>query len=73
MEIVVYGTGKECAWCVRCCEYLEQSGKEYTYKNVREDDDALEELKTQGFGSVPQVFIDGEHIGGYMELRKVSL
>lgn len=73
MGIVVYGTGKACTWCVQCCDYLEREGKEYTYKNVREDEEALEELQSQGFGSVPQVFIDGEHIGGYMELQKVSL
>ena len=73
MEIVVYGTGKECTWCVQCCDYLEREGKAYTYNNVREDEEALEELRAQGFGSVPQVFIDGDHIGGYKELLEVEL
>ena len=54
MGIVIFGTGKACTWCVACCDYLEREGKGYTYKNVREDEGALAELRKWGFSSVPQ-------------------
>ena len=73
MGIVIFGTGKACTWCVACCDYLEREGKGYTYKNVREDEGALAELRKWGFSSVPQVFIDGVHIGGYTALLEVEL
>lgn len=69
-NIEVYGTGEECIWCVRCCEFLDSMGEEYIYKNVREDEDAMTFIKGLGLRSVPQVFIDGVLIGGYTELQK---
>lgn len=68
-RIEVYGTGEECSWCIRCCELLDRKEQKYVYRNIREDDEAMTQLRSQGFSSVPQIFIEGKHIGGYNELR----
>lgn len=69
MEIKVYG-GNGCAWCTAAKDYLDRKGQEYLYFNVHEDENALQFLKIQGFSSIPQIFVDGEHIGGYNDMVK---
>lgn len=69
-DVVVYGTGEACVWCVRCCELLLEKEIEYTYKNLREDEEAMAFIRSLGLRSVPQVFVGGVNIGGYAELKE---
>lgn len=68
MKVLVYSKEK--------CSYCEQAKSLLTKKNIsyRELDvtrpDVLDQLKdlVPGVKTVPQIFIDGTHIGGYTDL-----
>ena len=67
-NVVVYGT-KFCPYCVRAKMLLEKKGVEFNDIRV----DMQPELRTEmmersGRTSVPQIFIDDEHIGGCDDL-----
>jgi glutaredoxin 3 len=58
-----------CGYCVRAKSLLEERG--YTFEEIRVDSDPhfrarLEELT--GGWTVPQIVVDGQPIGGYMDL-----
>lgn len=64
--------GKElCAYCSRAKALLKDEGLEFTYRDVEQDAGAFEEMmqRSDNYRTVPQVFIDGEFVGGYDELR----
>ncbi len=58
-----------CGYCVRAKALLEERGLEFEEIRVDSDPDfraRLQELT--GGWTVPQIVVDGEPIGGYMEL-----
>jgi len=63
-------SGPECGYCTRAKSLLEARGIAYTERDVsdpavlREFADRLPREK-----AVPQIFIDGVHIGGFEDLR----
>jgi glutaredoxin 3 len=67
-EIIIYTTGY-CPNCVRENELLKRKGQSYTEINA-EDDAVREEMvaKSGGRRTVPQIFINGQHIGGCDDL-----
>jgi len=64
-----------CPWCVHAKQFLRSKGIEFTEHKIDGDIDAgrkkLEEM-TGGERTVPQIFIDGKHIGGYDELVELG-
>lgn len=50
---------------------LEDHGKEYRYIDINEDVLSKAFLVDQGFKTVPQIWLDKDHIGGYSELHSV--
>ena len=67
-EIILYTTGY-CPYCVRAKELLKRKGQSFTEINA-EDDAVREEMvaKSGGRRTVPQIFINGQHIGGCDDL-----
>ena len=67
-EVIIYSTAI-CPYCVAAKNFLKSRGASYT--EVRIDSDpvarALMMEKTRRT-SVPQIFINGTHVGGYEEL-----
>ena len=60
--------GKEgCNYCEKAKVLCDMYELEYEYIDATFDEEALDFLIENGFRTVPQVFIDGEHIGGYTE------
>ena len=58
-----------CSWCQRAKALLDQHGIDYTEVNVTEDRALQKEMiERSGRQSVPQIFFDEEHIGGYDDL-----
>ncbi len=60
-----------CPWCVNAKRLLDSKGIEYKEILIDRDmENGRAELAalTGGESSVPQIFINGEHIGGYDEL-----
>ena len=67
-------TSAMCGYCVAAKNLLKQKG--YDYEEVRIDIDPSrrqEMLDRAKRTSVPQIFIDGEHVGGFDDLRALSL
>ncbi len=67
-EITIYTT-KVCPYCVRAKDLLKRKGQAFTEIDVA-DDAAREAMiaKAGGRRSVPQIFINGKHIGGSDDL-----
>ena len=69
MEILVYTT-QICPYCVRAKKLLDSKGVKYTEIDVSNDSD-LRQFMTQKSGgrtSVPQIFINQQHVGGCDDL-----
>jgi glutaredoxin len=59
-----------CPYCVQAKTLLEQKGIEFEEKKIGEGytkEDLLEAVPTAR--TVPQIFLDGELVGGFTELR----
>lgn len=62
----------DCPWCVKAKQLLNELGFEYTELVLGEHytkDDLKAKLPFVIRLTVPQVFIDGDHIGGYEDLK----
>lgn len=65
------------AWCPYCRmakRLLEGKGQSFTEFDVEADPDRLREMldRSDGRWTVPEVFIDGDLVGGYDELRAMD-
>jgi len=66
--IKIYGT-QICPYCLRAKRLAEQYGFKYEYIDLDEGDNMAELLeRVVKFETVPQIFWDGRHIGGYEQL-----
>lgn len=72
-KIEVY-TSAFCPYCVAAKQFLQ--ARELDYDEIRVDSgDGLRERMTERAGgrrTVPQIFIDGTHVGGYDDLVAAS-
>lgn len=68
-NIEVYTT-KVCPYCVRAKNLLKSKGAAFEEHDVTGDDAAREALlkRANGMRTVPQIFINGQHIGGSDDL-----
>ncbi|HVM79602.1 MAG TPA: glutaredoxin 3 [Stellaceae bacterium] len=59
-----------CPYCARAKSLLERKGVSYVNIDIIEDTSKRDEMLARAGGrtSVPQIFIDGEHIGGFDDL-----
>jgi glutaredoxin 3 len=72
-KVEVYSTNY-CPYCVRAKQLLDTKDIDYTEIDVTGDDEARMALveKSGGRKTVPQIFINGESIGGYDDLRALE-
>ena len=61
---------------LRCCKKIikERNNASFSEINIAEVDGALDEMlkKTNGKRTIPQIFFDDQHIGGYEEIRALE-
>lgn len=73
MKAVIYGASW-CTYCKAAIRLCESKSIPYEYLSV---DDEKVLLEVQGkigkFKTVPQIFIDDKHVGGFTELNKMLL
>lgn len=64
----------QCSYCDRAKSLLDDKGVAYEETNVSRDPGDLGEMVERSGGSqtAPQIFIDGDHIGGFEELRELN-
>ena len=75
LNIVEIYTADFCGYCHRALQLLESRNIEYTQYDVTLDRAGRRAMTKRAFGrtSVPQIFINGVHIGGSNELVKIAL
>lgn len=73
IKIEVYST-EFCPYCTRARMLLDSKGVSYTEFRVDLDAELRTEMQQRSQRtSVPQIFIDGRHIGGFDELAQLEV
>jgi glutaredoxin 3 len=72
-RIVLYTT-PYCGFCHAAKRLLDRKGQAFAEIDVSGDPALREEMIARAFGrrTVPQIFIDGTHVGGYDELAQLD-
>lgn len=67
--VEIYSTAI-CPYCMAAKNLLKQRGLEYTEIRIDQDVGKRDEMlaRSQQRRTVPQIFVNGEHIGGYDDL-----
>ncbi len=70
MKIDIYGT-PTCHWCSKAKDLLSSRQIEYNSIHVGKDISIVDfSARFPGFTKVPQIIINGEHVGGYDDLAR---
>lgn len=74
MSTVEIYTSKVCPYCVRAKDLLKRKGVSYQEYSVDSDDAKREEMlaRANGKRTVPQIFINGVHVGGSDDLHALE-
>lgn len=70
MSEAIIWSKNSCPFCVQAKALLESKGIEYEERNISKDytrEQLLESVPTAR--TLPQIFLDGEYVGGFTELR----
>jgi|TARA_B110000971_G_scaffold100430_1_gene103257 glutaredoxin 3 len=72
-NITIY-TGPLCNFCDAAKKLLTRNSIEYKEINIATEDGAMDEMikKANGKRTVPQIFFDDQHIGGYDDVRALE-
>lgn len=72
-RVVIYAT-RYCPYCMRARSLLDEKGVDYDEVRVDADWEKRREMEVKSRRrTVPQIFVDGRHVGGYDELRALDL
>ena len=74
MTKVTMYTKTFCGYCMAVKRFLNNRGIEFEEINIRSDPELRREMldRAQGRFTVPQIFIDDQAVGGYIELRALG-
>ena len=74
MKNVTVYMGPMCAFCDAAKRLLTKKNIPYKEINVALEEDKMEEMikKSNGKRTIPQIFIEDYHVGGYVELRALE-
>ena len=74
MKNVKIYTGPLCTFCDAAKKLLARNNVEYSEINIATVDGAMDEMITKANGkrTVPQIFFDNQHIGGYDDIRALE-
>ena len=72
-NIIVY-TGPFCNFCDAAKRLLKRNGLSFSEIDVSSGEKIKEEMikKSNGKRTIPQIFFDDYHVGGYTELRELE-
>ena len=67
-------TGTLCNYCDAAKRLLDRNNAPYKEINIAEVDGAMDEMikKANGKRTIPQIFFDDKHIGGYDDVRALE-
>ena len=74
MKSVIVYTGPRCNFCDAAKRLLTRNNIPYKEINIALDEVKKEEMlkKSNGKRTIPQIFIEDYHVGGYKELRELE-
>tara|TARA_B100000989_G_C19477688_1_gene443678 strand:- start:852 stop:1106 length:255 start_codon:yes stop_codon:yes gene_type:complete len=74
MKKVTIYTGPFCNYCDAAKRLLSRNNAKYYEIDIGKIDGAVDEMikKANGKKTIPQIFIDDQHIGGYDEVRALE-
>tara|TARA_B100001057_G_scaffold480005_1_gene552341 strand:+ start:67 stop:321 length:255 start_codon:yes stop_codon:yes gene_type:complete len=74
MKKVTIYTGPLCNYCDAAKRLLLRNNASFNEINIAVENGAMEEMikKANGKKTIPQIFFDDEHIGGYDEIRALE-
>ena len=74
MKNVTIYTGPLCNFCDAAKRLLERNNVTYKEIDIAKVDGAMDEMiaKANGKKTIPQIFFDDQHIGGYDETRALE-
>ena len=74
MQAVVYSKDN-CQWCDRVRQLLKSVKIDYIEYRVDENNEMFQQMLelSNGRQSVPQIFIDDKHVGGYDDLVELDM
>ena len=74
MKSVTIYTGPLCNFCDAAKRLLTRNNVKYNEINIATVDGAMDEMITKASGkrTIPQIFFDDQHIGGYDEVRALE-
>ena len=72
-KITIY-TGPVCNYCDAAKRLLRRNSLEFNEIDISSGPEILNEMinKTNGKRTIPQIFFDNKHIGGYVEIRELE-
>ena len=72
-KVTVY-MGPSCAFCDAAKRLLVRNNISFQEINIALQEGKMKEMlqKTNGKRTIPQIFFDNNHIGGYVELRELE-
>ena len=72
-NIIIY-SGPNCPYCVRAKALLKKKGAAFEEVDVKADTVRFEEMlaKSNGKRTIPQIFINGVHVGGCDDLHALD-
>ena len=72
-KITIY-TGPMCNYCDAAKRLLTRNNVEYKEINIATVEGAMDEMiiKAKGKRTIPQIFFDDQHIGGYDDVRALE-
>ena len=67
-------TGPSCNFCAAAKRLLVRNNATFSEIDIASKEGLMEEMiqKANGKRTIPQIFIDDKHIGGYQELRALE-
>jgi len=74
MKSVTIYTGPLCNYCEAAKRLLTRNNVKYREIDISRVDGAMDEMikKANGKRTIPQIFFDDQHIGGYDEVRALE-
>ena len=74
MKIITMYTGPMCNFCDAAKRLFSRNNLEYKEIDISSKDGLRDEMikKANGRRTIPQIFFDEDHIGGYQELRNLE-
>jgi len=74
MKSVTIYTGPLCNYCEAAKKLLARNSVEYKEINIATTDGAMDEMITKANGkrTIPQIFFDDQHVGGYDDVRALE-